>query len=264
MFTKFVNFFGPRLARCFTQGPQKPGRCYTEIIESKCDPGDKNFCKGFSLKTTDTSYIHLPKDTMWEFPEWHGNICERMPVRMDELYYKASNLKTRKYKQTWATVPSLRTEICEIYPAICRASPMPTRSTRVRKSKPGCYPRNMEGLMPCKLMAKPIRNMCPKHSRDCRTAYRKWKPPSKGKKENTPYPCYSECKHSGHVPPTTDECKCLDRRAMCEVEERIRRQKTFAPEGFNQMPKQRHLEIASSGSLHSTLIPSHIDKEYYP
>lgn len=227
MFTKFVNLFGPRLARCFTQGPQKPGRCYPEIIEPKCDLRDKNFCGGFGLKMTDTTCVHLPKGTAWELPDWCGNVCQVSPVRMDELYYKATDMRTRKYKQTWATAPPLRTEICIIHSPICGAYSMPTR---VKKRKPSCYKLGFDtvGLTPCELMAKPIRNMCPKHARDCRAIYRKWKPPSKGKKVSAPYPSYSECKHCGMVPPRTVECKCLDRPAMCEVEERIRRQKTFA------------------------------------
>uniref|UniRef100_A0A1A9ZCL6 Uncharacterized protein n=1 Tax=Glossina pallidipes TaxID=7398 RepID=A0A1A9ZCL6_GLOPL len=138
MFTKFVNFFGPRLARCFTQGPQKPGKCYPESIEPKCDLRDKNFYGGFSLKMTDTTYIHLPKDTAWEVGDWCGNVCQDLPVRMDELYYKATDMRTRKYKQTWATVPSLRTEICKVHP-ICRAYPLPTRPLRAKKRKPTCY-----------------------------------------------------------------------------------------------------------------------------
>uniref|UniRef100_A0A1A9WLP4 Uncharacterized protein n=1 Tax=Glossina brevipalpis TaxID=37001 RepID=A0A1A9WLP4_9MUSC len=210
MFAKYANFLGLRLARCFTQGPQKPGRCCPEIIEPRCNPKNKDICKGFSMGMTERSYVHLPKDTAWEFPECCGNICRGMPIRLDELYYKESDKKTRKYKQTWTTAPSLRTEVCEIYPPICRAVPMPERPKRKNK----CKPNYTKGCKQCRLMPKPIRNMCPKDPPDCRNPQRRFKTASKEKKQLTPYPCYSECKNCGSLPPQTEECKCLDRPAI--------------------------------------------------
>lgn len=227
MFAKYVNNIGVPMARLFSYKPQKPQRCCPKVIEPRCDPKDENICKGHKLKLTDKVFITKPENSMWEFPECCGNICREMPVRMDELYYKTSD-KRRTYTQTWKTGPSLRIEVCEIYPPICRAQPPPTRTRHVkRRPETACrLARYVNWLIPCK--GHFPKRRCPWFQMEnCGHICRKFKTPVKCKKIPTPYPCYSDCERCGQVPLRTIECKCLDRPAMCEVWEQLRRRKAF-------------------------------------
>ncbi|XP_037892133.1 uncharacterized protein LOC119639034 [Glossina fuscipes] len=203
-------------------------------------------CKGKELKLTDKIFTTKTKNSMWEFPECCGNICRQMPIRFDELYYKMSNKRTRKYPQTWVTPPKLRIKLAEIYPPLCRASPVPKRIRRPRKKITPCRAADYSGgdLMPCLLMPKPLCKLmvCEvnKKPKKCGRNAFLIKPP-KGKKQPTPYPCFSECKRVKPRPLRPIECKCLDKPSMCEAWERFRAQLTFVkgiPEDTCEEPKR--------------------------
>lgn len=125
-----------------------------------------------------------------------------MAVRMDELCCKVNDKKMRKYTQTWARAPTICTEIAKIYPSLCREL---QRFTRY----------DIKGLLPRRIMPKPLCNMCSKEKTDCRHVYSKCKCPAKYAKERTSYPSYSECKHCRRDPYRKIEFRCLDRAAMC-------------------------------------------------
>lgn len=227
MLAKNTSFVSLRSASYFyKQVPINPRTYCPKVIEPRCDPKDKDMCKDKELKLADKVFTTKP------FPECCGNICRDMPIRFDELYYKMSNKRTRKYPQTWATTPELRIELCEIYPPLCRADPIPRRMRRPRK-KPASQHRadySAGDLMPCDLMPKPLSNLvvCEvnKKPKKCgRNALFTRSP--KGKKQPTPYPCFSECKRVRPRPLRPIECKCLDKPAMCEAWERFRTQLTF-------------------------------------
>uniref|UniRef100_A0A1A9WLP6 Uncharacterized protein n=1 Tax=Glossina brevipalpis TaxID=37001 RepID=A0A1A9WLP6_9MUSC len=231
MFAKRANIIGVPMARLFSQKHQRPERCCPKVIEPRCDPKDESICKDHKLKLTDKIFTTKLKDSMWEFPECCGNICHRMPVRMDEIYYKMSD-KRRTYTQTWTTPPSLRIEVCEIYPPLCRADQFPTgqRRTKSRTLTACRLARHVDWLRPCK--GHYLKGRCPRFAMEnCRNVYRMWKAPVRCKKVPTPYPSYSDCERCGQVPPRTTECKCLDRPAMCEVWEQLRRQRAIIKRG---------------------------------
>uniref|UniRef100_A0A1B0ATR0 Uncharacterized protein n=1 Tax=Glossina palpalis gambiensis TaxID=67801 RepID=A0A1B0ATR0_9MUSC len=227
MFAKYAGNIGVPTARLFSNKPERPQRRCPKIIEPRCDPKDENVGKDHKLKLTEKVFTANPKKSMWEFPECSGNICQKMPVRMDELYYKMSD-KRRTYTQTWKTGPSLRTEVSEIYPPICRAHPAPTRLPRIKTRRiTACrFARHVNWLIPCK--GQIPKRPCPWFvMENCPNVYGKWKNPVKCEKVPTPYPCYSDCERSGQVVLRSIECKCLDRPAMCEIWEQLRRRKAF-------------------------------------
>uniref|UniRef100_A0A1A9VTE4 Uncharacterized protein n=1 Tax=Glossina austeni TaxID=7395 RepID=A0A1A9VTE4_GLOAU len=225
MLTKNTNLVSLRSASHFyKQVPINTRKCGPKVIEPMCDPKDKNMCKDKELKLADRISIAEPKSSMGEF------ICRDMPIRFDELYYKMSNKRTRKYPQTWVTPPELRIKLAEICLPLGQADPdpMPTRNRRTRKKlMSSCHGMDYSAgdLMPCKLMPKPLCKLSRKPRKCGRNAL--FIRPPKCKKQPTPYPCFSECKRVRPRSLRPIECKCLDKPAMCEAWERFRIQLTF-------------------------------------
>uniref|UniRef100_A0A1A9WLQ0 Uncharacterized protein n=1 Tax=Glossina brevipalpis TaxID=37001 RepID=A0A1A9WLQ0_9MUSC len=275
MFAKNTTVVPFRSVRLYKQEYPHPRKNCPIIVEPRCDPKNKDVCKGKDLKISDKIFTKKPKNSMWEFPECCGNICREMPIRFDELYYRMSNKRTRKYPQTWVTPPTLRIKLAEIHPPLCRADPVPRRLPRPRKKMSTCrladYEKNE--YMSTNLMLKPLCRLmvCQMYTKkkesDIKCGRNKFIRPPTGKKVPTPYPCFSECKRVKPRPLRPIECKCLDKPAMCEVWERFRKQLTFVKvfeptikdteSSFHFRPQKDNSDDADRG------VTGRLDERYY-
>uniref|UniRef100_A0A1A9WLQ3 Uncharacterized protein n=1 Tax=Glossina brevipalpis TaxID=37001 RepID=A0A1A9WLQ3_9MUSC len=247
--TKCVSLCLPFISNLFLQASK---RCYitkdcpSDDEQPKCDTLDKEICKKEILELNERIFHPVKDDViMWKWPECSNNVCPTAPIRMDELYYKMSDKRNRRYRQTWASCPQPRVQQIQCRPLLV----LPEMGLRPRKRQSACrFARPIKGLLPCRLLPKPLCNLCPKGRTDCRQQHKKSS--TKRKKEPNPYPCYAECDRFERDSTRKIECKCLNRHAICEMWEKFRQRLTFVKDnpdkfaltpqsiGFYSMPKE--------------------------
>ena len=161
--------------------------------------------------------------SMWLKPKCCIPVCPTLPTRFDDLYWKHSDKKTRKYQVTWSECGPLRMRhrlMC-VNPLYVY-KPLEKRIFSRNKKLPCPKIKNTLGkLLPC----RPIdRSRCRK-IKSCPDGSVARRPPTCKKfrglsdchKVCTPSPSFSECRKAALIRRCPSECRCLQPVAMCDV-----------------------------------------------
>ncbi|XP_067633501.1 uncharacterized protein [Eurosta solidaginis] len=156
--------------------------------------------------------------SMWLNPECCKNLCPDMLPRFDELYYKPSDKKERKYTQTWNECPEFKI----VQKKLCCFENLkyPPMERRKKKEIPdtACPIVTAEEQKNCSIGGNKrcikIRLPGCGQGRDPPKCF-VIKPPSNCRKICTPYPAYSECNRPKPKQRHPVECNCLYVGPIC-------------------------------------------------